>query len=283
MAEYKEGRWARELLARQSEDGLWTNYFHTLSFPVTSKEMTTEQSLRRLYHLGFTLEDEVIARTVAVLDAALAGDRQLPDRREKVIDWDVFTDLMLATWVRVFTQKSERANAVALTWARILDAGYASGAFSEPDYRAAYTAVFGQPPKGARFIDPFSFYTVSLPSGLLSDDTRRAALRHLLARPGGIYYVAGGPLSQTPDFASKAAVRYLNAIELLAPYVDKNSDHDLLFVRDWLNENRLPDGRWDMGPAARDNVSFPLSDSWRQKNARIDDCTHRISRLYERL
>ena len=46
----------------------------------------------------------------------LSGKREIPDRREKLVDWDVFTSLMLSTWIRRFTKDVPIANQVADQW-----------------------------------------------------------------------------------------------------------------------------------------------------------------------
>lgn len=52
---------------------------------------------------------------------------------------------------------------------------------------------------------------------------------------------------------------------------------------EWLNNNREPEGRWDMGTTVKDGIKFPLSDSWRSKDLRIKDCTYRISKLIKKM
>ena len=58
MQSYKNGKWAKQILAQRQEDGLWGN-FHTLSCPVPGKSYTTEQAIRRLYYLGYTANELV--------------------------------------------------------------------------------------------------------------------------------------------------------------------------------------------------------------------------------
>lgn len=50
---YKEGKWAKEIPALQNEDGKW-GCFHSLAKSYGAP-MTTEQALRRLERLGFTM------------------------------------------------------------------------------------------------------------------------------------------------------------------------------------------------------------------------------------
>lgn len=46
----------------------------------------------------------------------LSGKREIQDRREKLVDWDVFTSLMLSTWIRRFKKDVPIANQVADQW-----------------------------------------------------------------------------------------------------------------------------------------------------------------------
>ena len=50
----------------------------------------------------------------------LSGKSEIPDRREKLVDWDVFTSLMLSTWIRRFTKDVPIANQVADQWADMI-------------------------------------------------------------------------------------------------------------------------------------------------------------------
>jgi len=59
---YKNTKWAKDIIAFQDNEGAW-GYFHTLS--LSSKfPITTEQALRRLYNLGYTINDLPIQKSV---------------------------------------------------------------------------------------------------------------------------------------------------------------------------------------------------------------------------
>ncbi len=273
---FKDSVWASRLLAAQKEDGSW-GYFHTLSEP-KKYPVTTEQALRRLEALGFTISDAPIARAVSYMVDCLTGRNALPDRREKLHDWDSFTAIMLAAWIRRFTPDCPQANAIAGRWADVITAAFADGAYDHAAYLAAYQNVFGMQPRGGRFVDFVSFYQISLLADMLDIQTERAMLDYVLHHPDGIYYVCEGPLAQPPgEFASKRASRYLAAMELLTRY--PSAPEKLAFVADWLETNRTPDSMWDMGAASKDGVYFPLSDSWRRAEVRKTDCTYRIEKL----
>ena len=277
---YKETKWAKEIISLQNRDGAW-GYFHSLSEP-NKYPMTTEQALRRLLFLGYTIDDVVIQRAVEYMSDCLQGKNQIPDRREKLHDWDIFTNMMLSTWIRKFTRQNNQANEVAKLWSEIITAAFADRTYNHSEYVRAYTEIFSIKPKGGRLVDFVSHYQVTLIAGNLNIETESAVFDYILSLSSGIYYICNGPLCTLPSvFKSKPASHYLGAIELLSAY--KNNLHKLKFVLDWLLSNRNENSKWDMGAAARDGVYFPLSDSWRRTETREMDCTYRIQKIVDSL
>ena len=277
---HKEGKWAKQIIALQESDGKW-GYFHSLS-QFYNAPMTTEQALGRLERLGYTMEDECIQKAVAYMDDCLTGKNTIPDRREKVHDWNIFTSLILATRIRRFTNDNPNANKVAKQWASVVSSAFTSGTYNRDEYVAAYYDILGMKPNGGRLIDFVNFYPISLLSDCLDEQTECAMMQYVLDRDDGIYYIYDNKLViLPPSFESKNASRYLAAMELLAKY--KYAKQQLTFVADWLNANRNENGRWDMGKSVNDKVYFPLSDDWRKKETREADCTERIEKLLNEL
>lgn len=279
MTDYKNSKWASEIIELQKDDGSW-GFFHTLSNPSKYNPITTEQALRRLEILGYTIKDKPIFKAVSYMQDCLAGKKEIPDRREKVHNWDIFTGLMLSTWIRRFIKDDDNANVVGKKWAEIISYAFKNGAYDNNLYVEIYKKVHRLPPKGGRLLDFVNFYHVSLVSDLLDDKTALALVDYILQNESGIYYIYGKQLSILPQaFKSLEASRYISAIELLSEYGSPGCKEKLMFVVEWLNSNKEQDGSWDMGTMAKDGVSFPLSDSWRKKESRIKDCTYRISNL----
>jgi len=96
-----------------------------------------------------------------------------------------------------------------------------------------------------------------------------------------MYYIYDKPLDQPPEWGTKAASWYLWAIELLLRY--ETAGEQLGYVREWLLENQLEDGRWDLSQKANDKILLPYSDSWRKAETRISDCTERVRRVIEKI
>ena len=76
MTDYKNSKWALEIIELQREDGSW-GYFHTLSNPSKRYPITTEQAIRRLEILGYTIDDEPILKAVSYMHDCLVG-RSVP-------------------------------------------------------------------------------------------------------------------------------------------------------------------------------------------------------------
>ena len=275
---HKDGKWANQIISLQDNNGKW-GCFHSLS-QFYDAPMTTEQALRRLERLGYTIEDDCIQKAVRYMDDCLSGKNAIPDRREKVHDWDVFTDLILSAWIRRFTDDNINANIVAGKWAEVISQAFAGGSYNSEEYVRAYREVLK--PDGGRLIDFANFYPVSILRGQLDERTERAFVDYLINREDGIYYIYSEKIAVLPEcFESKRASWYLGAVELLAKY--RCAVGKLRFVADWLNENRNESGNWDMGKVVNDKMYFPLSDDWRKKETREKDCTERIGRLLSEL
>jgi len=275
---HRDGKWARQLISLQRPDGSWGR-FHSMAVS-SGDPFTTEQALSRLLRLGFTMEDDCIRRAVSYMDDCLSGRREIPDPREKLHNWDIFSALMLSARIRQFTPDNPAANCVAEQWAGVIEGAFSTGAYDHARYIEAYADTFGMKPRGGRLVDFTSFYQLSLLQGELSPATESAMMDYVLSKPDGMYYIYDRPLSQPPPFASLAASRYMGALEVLAGY--RHALSKLGFAAVWLEDSRT-DGGWDMGRTVRDGAYFPLSDDWRRPEARIADCTERVSRLLARL
>lgn len=283
---YKDSKWAKEIISQQNSDGLW-GYFHTLSEPNEKYPITTEQALHRLYILGYTIDDEPIQKTVDYMSMCLSGRKQMPDRREKTHDWDIFTDLMLSTWIRKFTKNNIHANRIADKWANVISLAFSDGEYNHSKYVNVYKDTLGLKPQGGRLVDFVSFYQVSLVADKFTEKEESMVFDYILNHKNGIYYIYDRPvgnavLSVLPEcFASKKASRYLAAVEILSAY--RRNVNKLNFVIDWIESYKNENGKWDMGSKVNDKVYFPLSDDWKNKSSREVDCTYRILNLLKTL
>lgn len=271
-----EGKWAEQMIQLQQADGKW-GHFHSLSAN-SGSPITTEQALRRLERLGYTIEDDCIQKAVGYLGDCLAGKKQIPDRCEKHTGWDAFINLMLATWIRRFTNDNILANQTAEKWAYIISSCFETSVFDRKRYASLFLEAFGDIPNKDRLFDIEHFYIVSILPNCLDRCTEDLFTSYIMNYPNGIYYVYDKSLSKLPPvFESKQASRYLGAVEMLAKY--QQAHKKLGFVAEWLNNNKNENGKWDMGSIVNDKVYFPLSDNWRRRETREYDCTARIEAL----
>lgn len=276
---YKDGKWAKAVIESRDDNLLWGN-FHSLSVP-SKDQISTEQALRRLEILGFTIEDDVISKAVNYMNDCILGKKVMPDRREKSHNWDLFSDLMFASWIRRFTKDIPSANNVAIKWSNIISEAFYFGTFSYDIYTKTFEKVFGEPIKGGRFTDFVNFYHVSLLPGLFSGDIEYFFIEYLMNSKEGIYYVNNKPLNILPSsFESKETTKFLAAIQLISSY--KTSSDFLDFAYKWLKQNSLNNSQWDLGGKSKDFIYLPLSDSWRSKDQRIKDCSYWINNIIKK-
>lgn len=280
--DYKNGKNAQQIIELQNEDGTWGNEFHSLAIPNAKKPLTTEQALRRLKILGYTINDTPIRKSVDCMISCLKGERKIDNYWEKTMDWNLFTKLMLSTWVKIF----EPNNAIALEfskhWANIIEKAFASGTYCNDVFQKAYMEEFYQKAKGPREIDFVTFYHINLLQGVLPKEIESRMLDYVINYEKGIYYIYGKPINEVPKvFSSIETSRYLAAIEILSGY--ELAKEKLGFVVEWLEMNKDENGQWDLGAKAKDNLYFPLSDSWRKDEYRKLDCTQKISTILQKL
>ena len=283
---FKNGKWAKKILELQLDNGSW-GFFHSLSTltPGQFPSMTTEQALRRLGILGYTIDDKPVKKAVGYMNDCLTGKAKIPDRDEKLHNWNEYTELMLSTWIRIFTPENKAANNTAAKWRDIVSAAFKNSFYDHGEYVAAYERIFRIKlnPKAGRLVDFAHFYPISLLTNFLDKEIETRYFKYILEHDSGMYYVYSNKLNDIPPFQSRNASFYLGAIELLSKYDNPVCKKQLQFVVEWLKENMSANNEWDMGKEAKDGIYFPLSDSWKTDKLRIEDCTYRINKIIKNL
>jgi hypothetical protein len=244
--------------------------------------MTTEQALRRLEILGYTMIDEPIEKAVNYMNDCLIGKNKIPDREEKRHNWKIYTELMLSTWIRVFTKKNKNANKIAEKWSEIINNSFINQSYDHSVYKKYYEKIIGIElnPEAGRLVDFVHFYPISLLTNSLDKKNEEHYFKYILEHESGMYYVYNRKITSIPKlFQSKNTSYYLRAIELLSKYDNPECRKQLKFIAKWLNQNKINNDEWGMGKEVKDGIYFPLSDSWRTDANRIKDCTYRINKL----
>lgn len=281
--EYKDGKWAQKIIDLQQNDGSW-GYFHSLSTITPKQPITTEQALRRLKILGYTLHDKPIKKAINYLHNCLIGKISIPDRVEKLHNWKIFTELMFSTWIRIFSLDNNKANYIAKKWSIIINTAFENGKYDNEKYISTYTDVLKLKPKGGRLLDFTSFYQISLLTNMLNKTIEPNYFEYILNHESGIYYIYDKKITNTPNiFKSKETSRYISSIELLAEYENINCKKQLDYVVKWLKNNMEEEEKWDMGKESKDGIYLPLLDSWKKDEYRIKDCTYRIRNLLNKI
>jgi len=271
-----ETDWVKNIIKLQYEDGSW-GQFHSMS----QSNMTTEQALRRLLILGLDIDDEPIKKALDYMDRYLNRTIDLRDRKEKKHDWDLLTRLFVATWVRIIDPQHPIALEIAKDWAKVVTYAFKDGAYNLKDYKEAYDEVH-RPQKQKQMWGIENYYVVSIITGLLLPTIESNFLDHIIQADNGIYYIYDKPISVLPDsFCTKSFSKYLNACELISRY--SSASEKLKHVEQFLISNVSDDGLFDMGQNIKDQIHFPLSNSWRIPINRKIDCTVRILKILSNL
>jgi len=242
--------------------------FHSMS---GDKAITTEKALRRLWFLNINNDHPVVKKCLDYVKKCLDKEIIVPDRREKVINWDVFEELMFSSWLNLFKIKDEKVTTNQLKWKQVIEQSINDGKFDYSEYKKQYRQMFGN--IGLREISPSSFYMVCLLTDVLTPLAKQAYFYFIMEK--GIYYIYDKNLYELPKlFDSKATISYLIAIKLIAPYASEN---ELNFAKMWLEENRTSKGDWEMPSIKPDGIVFPLSENWRKLENKSADINRFIN------
>ena len=78
------------------------------------------------------------------MQASLNGERKIDNYWEKTHDWELFTKLILSTWIKKFDPKNEVALDFAKRWASVIEETFSDGAYNAEAYQNAYYTAFGK-------------------------------------------------------------------------------------------------------------------------------------------
>lgn len=258
-----------DLIKNQKQDGSF-GAFHSMS---KGNQITTEKALNRFFYLGLDKNNPVVEKTLSYVKKCFDGELEIPDRKEKVLQWDVFEKLMFGAWLVFFNVEHDRVKNLQLIWADIIRESVKDGKFNVDLYKTNYQRSFGKLKSGQRVIDPTSFYMVNFLRNQLDEYTSMAYFEHIMEK--GIYYIYNKNLYELPKvFDNKNTIFYLLAIRFAASYA--RNGEKLNFVKRWLCDNLAQDGFWHMENVKTDGIIFPTSSSWRIKENKLNDINNFI-------
>lgn len=262
------------LALMQNPDGGFGR-FHSMN---SDNSITTEKALRRFLFLNLDKDYPIVKKTIEYLKKCLYKEIIVPDRREKVINWDVFEELMFSAWLNVFKVNDEKVTITQSAWKSVIENSIIDNKFNINEYKKQYYLMFGK--KGLREISPSSFYMVCLLTNKLTQNAKQAYFKYIMEQ--GIYYIYNKNLFEVPTiFDSKNTIYYLLAIKLISPYA--NSKDELNFVKTWIYKNRSLGDYWDMPNLKPDGIVFPRADNWRKYENKLKDINSFISEILAEL
>lgn len=263
----------RDLELIQKEDGSF-GYFHSMS---NNSVITTEMVLRRLMFLECSNDQPILKKCITYLEKCLNKELIIPDRREKVINWDVFEELMFSSWLTIFNVSNSKIEFIKQRWKEIIEKSIVNDKFDYETYKKIYRERFGK--EGKREINPATFYFVNLLKDVLDIKSKKCYFDFIMNK--GIYYIYDKNLYELPlIFDSKNTISYLLAIKF-ASYYSINKE-EVGFVKKWLDDNKKENG-WEINNIKPDGIIFPISGNWRNKENKHKDINNFIYKIYEML
>lgn len=268
----QQSRFVGELEQAQLDDGSFGRFMYD-QIPLRNALKSTESAVCRAIALGLDREHPVLQKAALYLEGILAGNISWPDKLEDTPGQEVGVKLIAAACLRRIDPQNDLALQETARWHQLLESSFAAGFFDESVYLSSFEEIMGRAADGKTRI-AFSRYTLMLMPDILSYQTEKRFVDHIINRHRGLYLVTNHSLHYEPlDFPSRESMRYISALELLAAF--PGAVEIMQSAYDWLWEQRKGDGLWDFGPFAKDGIQLPLSASWRRGQRKID-CTVRM-------
>ncbi len=267
--------WVKELESAQESNGIWGR-FHSQDTKVKKTFRTSEAAIQRALSLGLDKDDVILKRAVVYIEKFLLGQEQWSDWAEKHEGWVVNTRFITAGMLAKVDPLHPMMPPYHAVWAEILKRTFISGTYNAAAERAAHrqlNAIF-TPGKYLHLGMLYPLLILSCGLHSLPAELEDSLLQWLWWRVEGMYYVTPHRLSDFPVISSPRFCGWLTALEVLSRFPSWN--HAAGDAINWIWSQRGSDGLWDMGSSARADISFPLSDSWRDAKDRKIDCSTRI-------
>jgi hypothetical protein len=265
------------LIDQQRPDGSFGR-FTFIADPDTPNGGVNESAMIRAFSLGLEQDHTLLVSLRHFFESVL---QHLADSNP----YGIARSLILAACLRQMGSDHPLVMAIVRDWRTIIESSFDGQAYQIALFHDKCEEMFGPdqnlwPEKWPEM--GFSRYMLLLLKDQLPFKVEQGMIHHLIYQSRGIYPVSNRSLQHFPlEFTSRESARFITSLELLTQYT--SAAIYLRHAEDWLWEQLDSDGFWDLGSPGRDNRHLPLSESWRSKFARQQDCTVRILALMTRL
>lgn len=275
ISRLKESKWYQQLASEQWENGSWGR-FHTqdTKSPLMQKFTTTEAAIRRARELSLDDKDEMVQKTIRLMERYIHGQEEWLDTNEHFYGFEVAFITLVAANLSLFIPRHPLVQKKKEIVAEHLSKGLKNGSINE--------AIWEYENKRSNeiFLRPDMVYTIWLlqHNDFLNQTKEREFLEYIWYRKKGIYYRTDGPSSDIFHLESKGFLTWLSGLESLCNFTLFPEFMSMGASEHLLNEiHRL----------MYDTVALPnaspifghYSESWSNKNARKYDLILRMLRI----
>jgi len=268
----QSSNWFLELVRSQHPDGSWGR-FHSRNSALKLRFPTTELALYRARVLGLSKQDDLICRSLQLMEEMLQGKTGWQDPPEKHEGWPINTRFITAGTLTMFDPANTLLTPLAERWGNVVNATFAGGSYDAEAERGAHMTINGIHTRGKylKLAGLYPLVSLSLPAIRLDPDTEKALIDWVCEKKDGIYYVYGAEMLEPPPMRDPHFQSWLNGLELICRF--QHGRAVCAPVLNWLWQERAVDGCWDFGTAAKRDLAFPLSENWKNETDRKVDCS----------
>jgi hypothetical protein len=264
--------WYTELARSQSLDGSWGR-FHSRNSTLKLPFPTTELALYRARSLGLGKKDELVGRSLRLMEDILKNKVSWQDPAEKHEGWAINIRFITAATLALFDPTNILLTELAERWVQVVNATFANGAYDAGAEQKAHLEINNIHTKGKylKLAGLYPLILLSIPSAILEQSIEAALMNWVSEKFAGIYYVYGARMLVPPAPTNPHFHSWLNGLDLLCRFPTGR----VLCAPslNWLWQERSENGDWDFGAAARRDLAFPLSENWKNATDRKIDCS----------
>lgn len=211
----KESKWYKQLATEQWENGSWGR-FHTqdTKSQLKQKFTTTEAALRRARELSLEENDEIIFKTIQLMERYLQGQEEWTDTNENHYGFQVAFRTLIAANLSLFDPKHPLVQKKKEICADNLSKAFKNGTLDEDIWENENRI------SNEILLKPYMVYIIWLlqNNDYLDKAKERDFLEYIWNRKEGIYYCTNGPLSGIEFLESRNFLTWLSGLENLSNF-----------------------------------------------------------------